>query len=263
MQSFKNNVQDEIDRLIGSKQIDFASIYFRDMDNGPFFDINGDQQFISASLLKVPLMIAYYKESESNPDILNKKIIYTKVLDTDVQHFQAPGIILGQTYTIEQLIEAMIKNSDNNAYDLLLQNIDSNSLSGVFQYLGITIPTDQIVLTVKQYATFFRILFNASYLNYNDSEQALSLLDNIYFQNGLQAGVPSGIQVVNKFGEKWDGVASDEKQLHDCGIIYYPNHPYLLCVMTRGGDFDQIASSIADLSKFVYNQVDAQPKQNN
>lgn len=263
LRTFQNNVQDEIDRLTASKQIDFAALYFRDMNNGPFFDMNGSQPFFPASLLKVPLMIAYYKESESNPDILNKKITYTQVLDTDTEHFQAPTIVVGQTYTIEQLIEAMIENSDNNAYELLLQNIDSNALSDVFSYLGVTVPTDQIVLTVRQYSTFFRILFNSSYLDYSDSEHAMELLDNIYFQNGLQAGVPSNIQVVNKFGEKWDGVTSDEKQLHDCGIIYYPDHPYLLCVMTRGNDFDQLASAIADISKFVYNQVDAQLKQNN
>jgi len=27
-------------------------------------------------------------------------------------------------------------------------------------------------------------------------------------------------------------------QLHDCGIVYYPETPYLLCVMTKGWNFE-------------------------
>ena len=45
------------------------------------------------------------------------------------------------------------------------------------------------------------------------------------------------------------------RQLHDCGIIYYPNNTYLLCIMTRGKDFKQLESVIAGISKTVYEVV--------
>lgn len=261
LETFKSETQDEVTSIINSKQADDIAIYFRDLNNGPSFGINPDEPFIPASLLKVPVMMAYYAMAESNPSILQKKITFTQNLDPNVEYFTAPKLVIGETYTVEQLIEAMIKYSDNNAYDLLLMNMDSNALDQVFQYLDVQLPKDQLVLNVNQYATFFRILFNSSYLNDDDSEHALSLLSQSVFKAGLVAGVPSNIVVAHKFGEKWDSPA-DDKELHDCGIVYYPNHPYLICIMTKGKDFNTLASVIADLSKFIYNQVDAQAKAN-
>ena len=69
--------------------------------------------------------------------------------------------------------------------------------------------------------------------------------------------MPSDIQIAHKFGER--GIARvgkpEQKQLHDCGIVYYPKRPYLLCVMTRGEDFDKQARIIQDISKIVYTKV--------
>jgi hypothetical protein len=47
-------------------------------------------------------------------------------------------------------------------------------------------------------------------------------------------------------------------QLHDCGIVYYPHKPYLLCVMTRGKSSDDNSKMIAEISKLVYREVDTQ-----
>jgi len=40
------------------------SVYFRDLNNGPWFGINENDMFSPASLLKVPLMMLYFKLAE-------------------------------------------------------------------------------------------------------------------------------------------------------------------------------------------------------
>jgi hypothetical protein len=45
------------------------------------------------------------------------------------------------------------------------------------------------------------------------------------------------------------------RELHDCGIIYYPNNPYFLCVMTRGKDFPTLEGVIKDISKIAWDEV--------
>lgn len=111
-------------------------------------------------------------------------------------------------------------------------------------------------ITVKEYASFFRILFNSSYLSRENSEKALRLLDATDYNDALPAGVPPGIQVAHKFGEA--GTVEVERQLHDCGIVYFPDHPYLACIMTRGKELDGLKQSIVDISKFIYGKVDEQ-----
>jgi hypothetical protein len=60
--------------------------------------------------------------------------------------------------------------------------------------------------------------------------------------------------IANKFGIRSENDDKDQ-QLHDCGIIYYPNHPYLLCVMTKGNDVNEMEKVIQDISKSVFDEI--------
>jgi len=260
LQSFKGDLQEEINKLTKQGEIDSAAVYFRDMNNGPWFGINETEEFFPASLLKVPVAMAYLKQSESNPALPAEKIVFATSTNQNVEYFASTPLKLGATYTVNDLIKAMVVNSDNDALDLLLTHADANNVDpqDTFKYLNVSLAQSGMV-TVRQYATFFRILFNSSYLSYDDSEKLLSMLAQSTFTEGLRAGVPANIPVAHKFGEQWTYTGT-ERELHDCGIVYYPGHPYLLCVMTEGSDFDAMASAISDISFFVYKQVDSQLK---
>lgn len=255
----RDQVRKLIDTLTTNPQINHISLYYRDLNNGPWFGINERENFSPASLVKVPLMMAYYKQAELNPDILNQTII-NKPIPTQNQNI-TPQVTLvpNQQYPIDELINRMIIYSDNVAYDLLLENIDNRLLVQTFTDLGINIsqgftnPSGNI-LSVKDYASFFRILFNSSYLNKTMSEKALKLLNQVEFDKALVAGLPSTITISHKFGER-EFLATGEKQLHDCGIIYLPNKPYLLCVMTRGKDISLLANAISQISSLIYRQL--------
>ena len=103
---------------------------------------------------------------------------------------------------------------------------------------------------------FFRILFNSSYLSRESSEKALELLANTEYSDALVSGIPKDVTVAHKFGEA--GTGNVERQLHDCGIVYFPNHPYLACIMTRGHNTETLRNSIQDISRFVYEKIDEQ-----
>jgi hypothetical protein len=91
------------------------------------------------------------------------------------------------------------------------------------------------------------------------SEKALQIMTHAEFKDGILAGVPKDIIVAHKFGERMLP-ESDDKQIHDCGIVYYPRHPYLLCVMTRGKDFTSLKSTLATISRVVFTEVEQQLK---
>jgi len=171
-------------------------------------------------------------------------------------------LLPNQSYSYQELIERMIAYSDNNATILLSKGIQEDVFLRPYEDLGIAPPllqNGEYYLRVKDYATFFRVLFNASYLSREYSEKALGVLLKSEYQQGLVAGIPADIRVAHKFGERiWED--TNEHQLHDCGIVYYPNRPYLLCVMTRGKDFTPLGEVIADISSLVYKEVQTQLK---
>lgn len=266
---FRHKIEEAVNEKIRNKKAYFMSIYFRDLNNGPWFGINENEEFSPASLLKVPIMMAYFKIAETSPQVLKKAIKYEGGgEDLNLLEYVKPlkAIEIGNSYTIDDLIYRMIVYSDNNANALLLRDIDINIYSQVYRDLGIEIPgvrKAEDFMSVKTYASFFRILYNASYLNREMSEKALGYLSKVDFNYGLIAGVPSDVEVAQKFGERRviDAQHRDVKQLHDCGIVYYPGRPYLLCVMSRGDNFKSLREDIKDISYHVYWEVNRQHRE--
>ncbi len=261
LSNLRSQLKSFIDEQVKNNvNISFGSVYYRDLNNGPWLGVNQDELFSPASLIKVPLMIAYYQMAQENPSILQKKILNTQVFDPKDQNIQ-PEIYLeaNKEYTVDDLINRMIVYSDNLAYNLLLNDIDNQKIYQVYKDLGVDISkanTDPNgnILTVSQYASFFRILFNSSYLDKDMSEKALNLLSQVKYNEALPAGIPANIKVSHKFGERQYN-QTGEKQLHDCGIVYLPKKPYLLCIMTRGHNFEKEANFIKQISNLVYQEV--------
>jgi len=264
VKNLEKQINSVINEAIEKKIISKASVYLHDLSSGSFIGINRAEKFSPASLLKVPLMISYLKIAEKNPEILEFKLLVEKQDFVSVQPNIIPlkSVKENQEYTVEELIRYSIHYSDNKAANTLLKNIPEETLSRVYDDLGIKLPglgNDENFMNIMDYASFFEILYNASYLNREMSEIALSILADSSFGYGLSAGVPINIEVAHKFGER---IINEDKQLHDCGIIYYPNNPYLLCVMTRttlndGNSFNKMANIIKNISQTTYRYFDA------
>ena len=266
LQPFRHKVQVLIDESKKKNWATHVSVYFREMNNGLSIDIDGQEKFTPASLIKVPLLIAYLKAAESDPGIMQKKLAFTLADNNSAQTMKpAEALETGRAYTVQDLLFRMIVYSENNSYFLLLNAVDRNILHRVYTDLGLVVPKimdRNDYMTVTEYASFFRVLFNASYLNKDLSEKALEYLAEVDFTKGLVAGVPPKTVVAHKFGEKTMGSNQEIKQLHDCGIVYYPQHPYLLCVMTRGDSFEYLDDTIKDVSRLVYEEVHEHYREN-
>lgn len=245
--------------------VSLTAIYFRDLEAGPTMGINDRIDFIPASLLKLPLAMTFLELAEDRPDLMEKTIVYGgSTLAEPSQAFSPESQIKKNIpYTINELIRHSIVYSDNVAsqllYEYLLKSFkDGNLLAQTYRNLGILetgADLNMAAIGAKGYGSVLRILYNASFLNQDNSEKLLSLLGQSTFKIGINQGVPSGIAIAHKFGER--SLPNGEKQLHDCGIVYYPGNPYLLCVMTKGNNFEDLKDMIGIISKEVYEEVNS------
>lgn len=244
------------------------SIYLRDLNNGPWLGVNEGQTLSFGSLLKVPLAVGFFKRSEEEAGFLENKTIFAdKNLET---YYDVQGVVpserlqLNQSYTLKELIERALVYSDNVAAVLLERYDQHQSLIKTARDLDIPIRKGVPPLrdlTIKEYAAILRILYNVSYLNRHNSEEILKLLAQSKFKSGLVAGVAEGTVVAHKFGESLD-VTGKTKYFHDCGIVYLPKRPYLLCVATIGKETDKTDTMIGwiqKISEIVYEEMSTQP----
>jgi len=256
--SFKEKVEAFLNARAEAK----TSVYFRELNDGLWFSVGDTQQYIPASLRKVPLMIAILKQAERENGLLDRQVKFEQSSDdTSRQNFKpSQSLVFGNAYTVKDLIYRMIVYSDNNAFTILTKIVNPKELMRAYSNLRILDPQNtnsDNFLSVQTYESFFRVLYNCSYLSREASDWALEILSKSEFKTGLVAGVPAGVKVAHKFGEK-SGAEDGTVQLHDCGIIYYPNHPYMLCVMSKGPDFAALNDEIAGVSRIVYSEIEAQ-----
>lgn len=238
------------------------SFYFRDLGTGLWFGSNESADFFPASLFKLPIAISVYKEIEENPSFLKMTTVYTEdiaKLNNSVTSNAQSILKLGATYSVEELVEIMLTESDNGAKDLLLTLVDKRYLNNLFSVVSLVDPDTVKTYTIssRKYAHFLRILYGSSYLNEEHSEYLLKLLSGSDFKDGIVAGLPVSIPVSHKFGtyefdEEVNGKTIHTQQLHDCGVVYHAQKPYVFCLMTKGKDLESLYKVIAHVSSLIY-----------
>lgn len=248
------------DDLVRKGYASEIAVYFRSYHDGVWIGVNERKRFAPASLMKVPIMVAYLKEAEKDPSLLSKKLPLKKTAQVSQFVVSEKKLREGSEYTVEELIETMIRDSNNDAMATLVHNANVAAIVRLYDQLGYKgFRSQGDFLPLKAYAGTFRLLYNAAYLNEAMSEKALRLLTKTNFKRGIRAALPAGVKVAHKFGE-YGSEETGVKQLHDVGIIYHPDNPFMLGIMTRGADFEKLAQAIEQIAAFIYKEVDDQYK---
>lgn len=239
-----------------------AGIYFRDLEDGPHFGVNEYANYAAASLLKLPLVVQYLMLAEEDPALLSMPLVVPADMDRfyNVVYRPARLLVAGAEHTVDDLLFRTMVYSDNAAFMMLRQQLinrygNESFILESYRQLGLVpevIDRDPVI-SVSRYASMFKLIHSASVLNSAMSEKLLVMMTSPGFDVGLVAGVPAGIPVAHKFGEM---SRSGVLQLHDCGIVYFPDNPYVLCVMTRGRAYGDLEKVIGDVSRMVYEEVD-------
>ncbi len=244
-----------IDTATESGNIAKAGIYIRDLDDGSWTSVNGDDRYTPASLMKIVTLMGYLNEAENNPSILQNRLTVDPDLDVTKQNIiPALSAEPGKEYTVAELLQMMIAYSDNTASHTLIEHMRAESLNGLLDVLEIPTFADEAHYTIspRLYSRLLRILYNSTLLTASDSERALELLAQTDYREALVKGVDASETVAHKFGDvtllNSDGTTS--YQHHDCGIVY-ATHPYVICIMTEGNDLPTLANTIASFTTIV------------
>lgn len=223
------------------KSLENRGLYFRDIENGRWVGIKEKEIFSPGKFLKVPLMVAFFKQAETDPNILDTLIKYTGTSTAEIQNQNVTLPKAGRFYTILDLIKESVLSDDNNTASILLGLVDKDLLADIYHELGIklisnTATVDQ--MNIQQYALFFRVLYNATYLDKEMSNTALEILTHTRRDLGFAAAIPNDLTIAHRFHIR---TLSDGRiEANDCGMVYFPDHPYELCASLIGSDLASV-----------------------
>lgn len=249
--NLEQGVAKSISEHIAQGSITRASFYFRDLeDPGRWSGVNENDAFKVPRPLSLVLMVAYLRDAEDNPSLLQEALVYQGF---GVQ--QSSSLEYGKSYSIENLIHAMIVEQNPGATGLLYERIDKNSLSDIYSDLGIAFDESsnfEDELTMKEYALILRVLYHASYLGRTYSEKALALLSQIPRAVGITAKLPNDVESAHFFQARSAVYGARGLQVHHCGITYLEKRPYVLCVGVEGVDHELLDSTLREIGGIVY-----------
>ncbi len=240
------------------------SYYFQDLDSPDSVSFEPERSWIPASTIKAYLTVEAYRQRNLGLINFNQMItiVPKNVVPTELETDDFPKLREGTKVSIKQLVEAMIIQSDNTAYNTLLDILDRRSVNNSLAQLGLTetvvgeklnldaaqyeqdltVPGRQPnTTTAKDYATLFGLLYKKQI---QSSDDILEVFKRQKINNMIPRLLPPDVVIAHKTGE-WSSI------YHDGGIIYRPNQPFIFVTFTNSND----PTVIAKLARVAYFQT--------
>lgn len=247
-----------------------VALAFRMLDGKTEWLFNPDEKFHAASTMKIPVMIELFHQVQEGKlkwdDALLIKNEFHSLADgsmytlnaaddSDAELYKA----VGQTRTLRQLSELMITTSSNFAANLLIEKLGVENIRATVHSLGA--DGMNVLRGVEDEKAFEKGLNNTTTargllqlldaiargkaVDQHSSQQMIEILERQKFNQGIPAGLPTGIRVAHKTGEI-------TKIHHDAAIVFAPR-PFVLVILVRGiADTKVSAALMADITRELY-----------
>lgn len=212
----------------------------------------------SASLIKLPIMSTLFRKEKEGTLSFNENLTITSPVEGG--SFYKRG---GTMAAISELIFHMIVESDNTCTNVLIDRLGMEAVNDEIQRLGLTHTVlrrkmmDVIASSdgrenmtcVSDMGRFFSLLAEGKAVDPKRDAQMLTILSQQEDNCILPAQLPHTVRVDHKTGEL-DGL------YHDCGLIYAPTGPFILCLMADGvADEPQLFYGLSYFTRAVYDEL--------
>lgn len=239
-----------------------AGIVIKDLSSDRSIGINEACTLPAASLIKIPVMAACYKAIEEGR-IKRSAPVRLSARDKTPGSGVLKTRPSGSVYTIEELIELMIAESDNTATNLLIEQLTPEYLNAFFKQQGLRSTCLRRKMmdfrlrrqglenytSARDIALMLERMYRGSCVNARVSEKCLAILLRQKMRDRIPKKLPKGTPVAHKTG-------LERNVCHDAGIIYAPSGDFLVCVLTKSrskGGYAAMKDFIAKIALTVYN----------
>lgn len=235
------------------------SVYVWDYQTGNYVDINADEIFATASIIKVPVLVQLFRSIEKGQIELFDEMPLTEYYRTEGSgslQFKAQN----SKYSIDTLARMMITESDNSATNMLMAQMgsmtDVNSAVRRWglkhTYVKTWLPDLQGTnhSTARDMATILYNIDNPNFLSTSSREKIFDYMGHVHNNRLIAAGLPAGAEFLHKTGDIGT-------MLGDAGIVYAPNGKrYIVVIFAKRPHNSPLGKEfIVKASETIYNYM--------
>lgn len=237
-------------------------LYIKDLSSGSEYKYNADESFFGASLYKVPVAVSVLKQIEDRTISLEDEVSYLRI-----DFYGGTGSIntypYGTRFTVKELLDLLLKQSDNVAQNMLVRYIGLSKIEEGFSNISGnpgSIFFEENITTPVEVGSIFEHLFlqiigsNKNYYLGNDgSSTIIKTMFNTYFDDRISSGLNSGLSFSHKIGS-WGNTGS----WHDCGIVYDSSQieaRAVVCLMSKNTTYAEFVSVAEKVGNYLSNII--------
>ena len=266
-----------VEQLIRESGAETVAVAFYDFSSGREMLINADENFHAASTMKVPVMMEVFRQASEGRLSLSERVTiknqFASITDGSRYSISAnsdsePTLYtrIGQTATVRELVELMVRVSSNLATNILIERVSPARVMDLMRQVGARnirvlrgVEDSRAyqrglnnTTTARDLLVILRSIAERRAVSIEASDQMVEVMLGQRFNESIPAGLPKGVRVAHKTG-------SITRINHDAGIIFPPDRkPYVLVILTRGLDDEKRAHKLmADISRAVYDAASA------
>ena len=236
------------------------AVYVWDYDTQNYVDINASDTYATASIIKIPVLIDVFRSIDSGQFSLDDKIPLTEYYRTEGSgslQFKARN----SEYTIDELANRMITESDNSATNMLIAKV--GSMTDVNQSIrdwGLKNTKVQTWLpdlkgtnktTAREMAQMlYNIDENDKLLSEESRIRIFDYMGHVHNDRLIQAGLGQGAVFLHKTGDIGT-------MLGDAGIVIAPDGKKYIVVILANRPHNSISGKdfIVKASEIIYNYM--------
>lgn len=227
--------------------------YFEYLPTGSSIGNNQNTEFYAASLFKVPVIMGYYHKKERTGE--GDKIVTIQKSEIDKEFGDLWKKGAGAKISLDEAVKLALEDSDNTAAKVIADQVDDVDFQPVYQGLDINLTTGSkgALVTANNYGSVIKAIYFAAVISKDDSEKMLEYLAHSKYNDKLPSVIPGNIPVSHKIGNFVDQKMK-KSDFTDCGIVYYPRRPYLLCMVSET-DENTARDRMQTVSKAIYDYI--------
>jgi beta-lactamase class A len=238
-----------------------AGVYVRDLEGDFGYGVRPDEQFFSASVIKIPVMVAVYRKVDEG------ELSFSQMVEIKEEDWAAGAGWLqweraGTKQTVGDLLLLMMNQSDNVATNALTRLVGGpDHVNEVARSLGAentllyqklsseraAVPSLDNRTTPRDMALMLEKIAMGEAASEKSCGYMIDLMDLNELDWWLDAGLPADVYAANKAG--WLYQVYD-----DVGIVKAGDRPYVVAILSKYGteDVDVGRVLIEELSRDVW-----------
>ncbi len=254
--ALRRKLSAEIEKIAGAHD-GVMGVAIKDLTTGEEILINDQLDFPTGSSIKIPVLIELYKQASTGKYKLTDQRWVEKK-----DQVGGSGVIVNfgdhtSQLSLNDLAVLMIALSDNTATNMLIDQVGMANVNSTLDELGLnqirlrrkminpaaSARGDENTATPREAMKLMEKLYRGQVVSRQLSDDALKIL-KLRKDSPIPRLLPDNVEIANKPGSI-EGVACD------WAVVYVPNRPYTIAVMTNyngeGAD-----DAIAKVSKLAY-----------